>query len=136
MTAPRAVPSAPGFTEAQFTDRIVDTAHLYGWKAAHFRAGRTAHGYRTPLQYDAKGWPDLILVHPDTGTVLAVEVKLWRNRKPAPEQEQWLRWLNLCGISAAVWTERDWEAVILPTLSRPGRHLQRNPSRALYTGGK
>ncbi|MGZ4317386.1 MAG: hypothetical protein ACXVRS_16380, partial [Gaiellaceae bacterium] len=51
-------------TGAELQDAIVQAAHLAGWHVAHWRPAQTAHGWRTPCQYDAKGWPDLTLVGP------------------------------------------------------------------------
>ena len=74
-------------TEAQFQEAVVELAHLYGWRVAHFRAARTAHGgWRTPVAADGAGFVDLILVR---DRVLFVELKAEKGRLTVPQQE-WL----------------------------------------------
>jgi hypothetical protein len=51
----------PPQSEASFLEQIIDLAHLFGWRVAHFRAARTFSGWRTPVQGDGKGFPDLVL---------------------------------------------------------------------------
>lgn len=97
-------------TEAEFTDRIVDLAHTYGWKVAHFRPARTAKGWRTPVAYDGKGWPDLVLVHPAYG-VLFREVKL-DGAKLRPEQAEWLDALDDAREDVGVWRPADWQWIV------------------------
>ena len=60
-------------TEAQFQSAIVELARLLGYRVAHFRAAKTAHGWRTPVAADGAGWPDLTLAKP--GRLLFVECK-------------------------------------------------------------
>lgn len=61
-------------TEAELQDAIAAMARALGWMVAHFRPARTDAGWRTAGQYDAKGFPDLVLAHKVYG-VLFVEVK-------------------------------------------------------------
>lgn len=107
-------------TEAQLQDRIVDLARTLGWRAAHFRPAQTKHGWRTACQYDAEGWPDLFLVHPLSGDKVAAEVKTWARRNSMSEaQANWLCDLRRIGMDTYVWTERDWDDVIVPRLVAP-----------------
>jgi hypothetical protein len=80
-------------TEAEYTATIIDAARILGWRTAHFRPARTVHGWRTAVQGDAKGWPDLVLVHPDAGYVWFVELKRDDAPKLRLEQDLWRLWL-------------------------------------------
>lgn len=52
-------------TEAQFQQQVIDLARLYGWLVAHFRPARVGDSWRTPVQADGAGFPDLVLVRGD-----------------------------------------------------------------------
>lgn len=91
-------------TEAELMNAIIEAARLLSWKCAHFRAARTAGGWRTPLQADAKGWPDLVMVR---DRVVFAEVKVGRGRLSA-EQEAWFGWLEAAGCELYLWREHDW----------------------------
>ena len=107
-------------TEQELMDKVVELARTVGWRVAHFRPARTQHGWRTACQYDAEGWPDLFLVHPDAGDKLAVELKVWARRNDVSDaQRHWLVDLEMCGIETALWTERDFDTEIVPRLLRP-----------------
>lgn len=95
-------------SEAGFQDAIVETAHLFGWRAVHFRAARTAKGWRTAGQYDANGWPDLILTR--SPRILAIECKR-QGGKLTAEQSAWLRDLAACGIETHVAEPSDFDAI-------------------------
>src|SRR5437763_860370 len=64
-------------TEAAFTRQVIALARLRGWRAAHFRPGRTARGWRTPVQGEGVGFLDLVLVR---GRVVWAELKSARGR--------------------------------------------------------
>jgi hypothetical protein len=96
-------------TETEFTDKIVDLAHTFGWSVAHFRPARTEHGWRTPVAYDGKGWPDLVLAHVDHG-VMYREVKTDSGQVSA-EQAAWIALLRVAGADAAVWRPADWPEI-------------------------
>lgn len=92
-------------TEAEFQQRVIDTAKLYGWMVHHTRTARTGNGWRTPIAGD-KGAPDLLLAR--RGVVIHSELKTDRGR-PAPEQ---VAWLKAIGDTARLWRPRDWEDVL------------------------
>jgi hypothetical protein len=91
-------------TEAQLLEAVIDAAHFYGWRVAHFRPAKTERGWRTPVQADGKGWPDLTLVRE---RVVFAELKTARGLVSA-EQEDWLAALARAGAELYLWREGDW----------------------------
>jgi hypothetical protein len=94
--------------EEQWQERVVQAAKWAGWTVAHFRSG--SGRYETPVQYDAQGFPDLLLVHPRRGRVLYRELKVTHRRLP-DSQKRWLDTLQAAGEDAAVWRPADWPIV-------------------------
>lgn len=90
--------------ENEFQDSVINMAHLFRWKVAHFRPAQTKHGWRTPVSADGKGFPDLILVR---DRVVVIELKMPGN-KPSPEQEDWLETFRLSGTETYLWYPVDW----------------------------
>jgi hypothetical protein len=87
-------------SERDFQTTVVDACRLLGWKVAHFRSARTAHGWRTPLTGDV-GFPDLICARP--GRALALELKAARGRL-GPGQQEWLEALHGAQVHAQLVT--------------------------------
>ena len=81
---------------------------MLGWKRAHFRPARTAHGWRTPVAADGAGFPDLILVRGDR--LLAAELKT-ESGTLTPAQSEWLEALAAAGMETFVWRPDDWDAI-------------------------
>jgi hypothetical protein len=102
-------------TEAGFMEVVISYAHLRGWRVAHFRPAMTAHGWRTPVQADGKGWPDLVLVRPPrmVASELKRDVKTEaaRARQLTPDQARWLADLAGAGVETFCWRPADWPAV-------------------------
>lgn len=95
-------------TEAQLQSAVIECARLLGWRVAHFRPALTSKGYRTAVEADGAGWPDLFMVHPSNGMApYAVELKAAQGRL-SPEQRAWLELLQIGGCYTAVWTPADW----------------------------
>lgn len=104
---------APKETEAQFQRRVIHLAQFLGWKVAAFRPAMNARGdWRTPVQGDGKGWPDLCLV--GRGRVLFRELKTNAGAL-SPEQREWRDALQAVAADWAIWRPRD-EALIVATL--------------------
>lgn len=101
-------------TERGFQGAVVDLARLTGWRVAHFRPAQTALGWRTPVEADGQGFPDLVLVRE---RVLWRELKADRGRLTA-EQRAWISALAAAGEDVAVWRPRDWP-VVVATLAGP-----------------
>jgi hypothetical protein len=74
-------------TENEYQRLIIDAAQLYGWLVAHFRPARTERGWRTAVEADGKGYPDLTLVR--RRELIFIEVKAKRG-KPTADQQRWL----------------------------------------------
>lgn len=102
-------------TEAQFTANVIELAQILGWRTAHFRPCRTKNGWRTPVQGDGKGFPDLILTRGDR--CLAVELKRRPADKPTDEQKRWLASFAATGIETDVWRPADMKDTIPRILS-------------------
>lgn len=94
--------------EDSFLAQVLKLAELRGWKRAHFRPARTAHGWRTAVSGDGKGFPDLLLIR--GRTLIVVELKVPPNRC-TPEQLQWLDAFRQCGVPAFVWAPEDWPTI-------------------------
>ena len=93
----------PPITEDEFTSQVIQYAMLHGWRVAHFRPARTARGWRTAVQGDGAGFPDLVLAR--HGLVLFAELKAEKG-KLSPEQEQWQRTVN-----GMVWRPSQWPEI-------------------------
>lgn len=113
--------------EIEFERKIVDLAHTFGWRVAAFRPARTKHDeWVTPVKYDGKGWPDLVLVHPEHG-VLFREIKSDRGTL-TPEQRVWCAALGQAGANVAIWTPRDWDRIQQVLSNGRVTNPTRNPS--------
>ena len=104
-------------SETELKEAVIDLAHTFGWKCVHFRPAQTKHGWRTAVQGDGKGWPDLTLVHPDAWIIFA-ELKDKRG-KLTKEQQEWkdLLWpvcehLLMTRVRYYLWNPRDWNDIV------------------------
>jgi hypothetical protein len=96
--------------EAELQAAVIECAQILGWRVAHFRAAKTERGWRTPVQGDGKGFPDLVLVNGRLGRVMFVELKAAAGRVSV-EQDDWLGRLMLAtgsNLQVAVWRPKDW----------------------------
>jgi hypothetical protein len=84
--------------EQELQATIVEACRVLGYRVAHFRPARTAHGWRTPMSGDV-GFPDLICA--GAGRVLALELKAARGRL-GPEQAEWLQAMQGAVVHAQV----------------------------------
>ena len=91
-------------TEAEFQKQVIDAAHLFGWRVAHFRPARTAHGWRTPVAADGAGFPDLVLVR--NHQLIFAELKT-DTGKLSDAQRGWLEALP----RSVVWRPRYWDDI-------------------------
>jgi hypothetical protein len=93
-------------TEGQFQQRILETAHLYKWRVAHFRPAMNRSGrWSTPIEGD-RGLPDLVLAR--GGRVLLAELKSDRGRLGPGQRE----WLDALGGHGRLWRPENWGDVL------------------------
>ena len=95
-------------TEAELQEAVIELAGWYGYLIHHDRPARTKDGtWKTHIQGTA-GFPDLVLVHPDTGHIIFAELKSLRG-KTSDSQARWLRALaSNHGHRTFLWTPDDW----------------------------
>lgn len=108
---------ALAMSEDDLQTSVIDLAHLYHWKVAHFRSVRVQKQdgtvyWQTPVAADGEGWPDLVLARADPagglGRVLVVECKKEKER-PRPSQTEWLSLLILSKrVEVYVWKPSMW----------------------------
>jgi len=114
MTKPKQQ-AAPKLLEQQFVDRIIGLAMLQGWRVAHFRPALTSKGWRTPVQGDGKGFPDLIMVRAKVQIVAECKSE---GEEPTDDQRAWLQaFAAIPGCTCFVWWPHDWDE-IEPLLKR------------------
>ncbi len=100
-------------TEEQFLEKVAEAARLWGWRRVHFRRARAPitkrnkSGWATPVEFDSKGFPDLVLVR---GRVIFAELKSEKG-KLTPEQIEWIDTLRNAGAEIYVWRPSQWEDV-------------------------
>lgn len=96
-------------SEESFLKQIIDLAHLYGWKVAHFRSAMKKNGsYMTPVQADGMGFPDLVLVR---DRVIFAELKSEKG-KLSNTQEEWFITLGTANQEAYCWRPGDWDKIV------------------------
>lgn len=104
-------PTLPPMNETEFSDKVAGLAQTCGFKVFHVRSAMTSKGPRTPVQYDGKGFPDLLLVHPQRKIVAFRELKVPPN-KLSVEQRQWGLALNAAEADWEVWWPSDWPEIV------------------------
>jgi hypothetical protein len=98
-----AAPLPAGYTrplpmsEATLLTSVRQMAKLGKWLAFH----------DTDSRRNNPGLPDLVLLHPETGRLLFVELKSATGRI-RPEQQQWIDALHRGGHTVRVWRPEQW----------------------------
>lgn len=96
-------------TEAEFQRQVLECAKLYAWRVAHFRYGQNRSGrWMTPVQADAAGFPDLLLLR--GGNIMVAELKVGRNKTTA-DQSAWLDAFARTGVPAFLWRPEAWAEI-------------------------
>lgn len=98
-----------GPTEAEFLRQVLQLARVCGWRVLHLRPARTRAGWRTAVQGDGVGFPDILAVHPSRGLFVA-ELKSARGRL-TPEQALWLQAFHRAGVLCYIFRPDDWPAI-------------------------
>lgn len=105
-------------TEAEFQQAVIEAAHVYRWRVAHFRSVPVRRGKRvvwqTPVQADGAGFPDLVLVKPPR--IIFAELKK-RGGRLTDAQVEWRDDLELVAaenltVETYVWFPSDWPSII------------------------
>lgn len=99
----------PKISEQEFFTQILDLAHIFHWRVAHFRPAGTIYGWRTAVAGDGAGFPDCVLARPPR--LVVAELKSDKG-KVTPEQEVWLDLLAGCpGVEVYLWRPDDFEDI-------------------------
>jgi VRR-NUC domain len=92
-------------TETELLNGVLAMAGVFGWRSFHVRPARTSHGWRSAVQGDGKGFPDLILL--GHGRHVVAELKSSRGTL-TDEQRDWLDAFEKSGAEVFVWRPADW----------------------------
>jgi hypothetical protein len=96
-------------TESDFLSQVIELAHIYHWRVAHFRPAMTKWGWRTAVSADGAGFPDCVIVK--NGRLLFVELKSEKG-KVAPIQQAWLDALEATGKAEVyLWRPGDFDEI-------------------------
>lgn len=95
-------PTIKSMSENDLLRCVLDLAKVYGWRTFHARPAMTAKGYRTPVQGDGKGFPDLVLAR--EGRVIFAELKV-DGGHPTADQVRWL-----IALAGYLWRPADWHS--------------------------
>ena len=102
-------------TEKDWQGTVIELAHTFDWRVAHFRPARTKDGWRTAVSADGAGFPDLCLVRENgngEAELLFIELKSEKG-ETSKAQKDWLVALNkVPSISAFVFRPSDWDEVV------------------------
>lgn len=99
----------PPISEKDFQKTVIDMAHLFGWRVAHFRPAMTKRGrWVTPVQADGAGFPDLIMIR--RNVILAVELKSERG-KVSVKQQEWIDAFEKAGVETFTWKPEHFSAI-------------------------
>ena len=106
----------PKMSENDLLKCVLSLAKLYGWRTFHARPAMTAKGYRTAVQGDGVGWPDIFAVRGER--IVVAELKSAKGALTY-EQEEWLAALGFAlQANTYVWRPESWHSgEILRTLS-------------------
>ena len=94
--------------EEDFQRQVIDLAHIFNWRVAHFRPAMTKHGWRTAVAGDGAGFPDCVFVKPPH--LIYAELKSETGQLSA-EQYFWLQELVKCGQEVYLWKPSDFQEI-------------------------
>lgn len=105
---PRPAKDPTRLTEWKWQQIVARYARMRGWKVVHVPKVRKTDGdYRTVVDYDGKGFFDLVLFR---DRVVFAELKSEDGRR-TPEQEAWAGIARRAGQEVHLWKPSDWETV-------------------------
>lgn len=91
--------------EDALQSNVLDACKTFHWRVVHFRPAKTDKGWRTAVQGDGEGFPDLIALR--GSRQLAVELKSMTGRV-TEEQRAWLDAFAKAGSETHVFRPSDW----------------------------
>jgi hypothetical protein len=92
-------------SEKDWQRTVIEAAQALGWRVVHFRPARLADGsWRTPVEADAVGWVDLVLVRE---RIVFAELKTAQGRT-TPAQVAWRNAILAAAGEHYVWRPGDW----------------------------
>lgn len=100
--------------EARFTRDVLKYAKTQGWRSLHIRTARTKDSWRTAVEGDGAGFPDVLLIRDER--LVVAELKCGKN-KVNDKQRAWLQSFERAGVPAYWWYPADWGEIIT-TLQR------------------
>lgn len=98
--------------EEELLGQVIQMAASMGWSTAHFRPAKSDRGWRTAVQGDGVGFPDLVLLRSVEGRARCVVAELKSTRgRPTPQQQGWLiLWRTIPGVEVYIWHPADLES--------------------------
>lgn len=117
-TASAKVLTARHESEAGFQAAVMQAAQLLGWETLHVRPVTAAGSGRTSTPTTgtmAMGWPDLVLLNPDTGHLVVAEMKSASGRLTDDQQRVLRAWRMVEAVNARVdvfvWKPSDYHTI-------------------------
>ena len=114
-------------TEDELLRAVLDLLRVYQFRTFHARPAWTAHGMRTAVQGDGKGFPDILAVI--CGRILAIELKSDVGQ-PTLDQRAWLAAFRENGAEVYLWRPSDLPGI--PGILS-GRFAPRAPAELPHT---
>ena len=95
-------------SEDDLLSAVLDLCKVRHWRTLHIRPLRTVHGWRTAVQGDGVGFPDIIAIR--GSRMIAAELKSDKGKTTA-EQDAWLEAFRLYGAEAYTWRPYQLQAI-------------------------
>jgi hypothetical protein len=97
-------------TETELKSVVLNVARRAGWLIHHDLPAMSRHGRWATHVEGTVGFPDLVLVHPNAGQLLFVELKSEKG-KTTTSQDNWLAALSLANIEHHIVRPSDLEFI-------------------------
>jgi hypothetical protein len=98
-------------SEADFTSMVIELARRLRWRVLHVRPARVNKGWRTAVEGDGVGWPDLLCVR--HSRIIVAELKRESGGVLSSAQEAWLLAFQLTEkVEVYVWRPEDWDDIV------------------------
>ena len=94
------------WSEDELLTDTIQRAQGHGFRVAHFRPAKTAKGWRTAVQGDGLGFPDLVMLRDGRCVVVELKAKGAKVKRGGP-QDAWLcAFRDAALIEVFEWNER------------------------------